>query len=180
MSDNQTFGDAVGEARSMLSLSSAAAAARLGMSEQMLEDIEVGIIPPNPVLIEAFEEAYQINFDLNRITEREHAPRKPLEYDAENGLLKVGSMTIEYRVGVHDNNHLLGQFSGALRRLRRLSPSTPVQLRSADLPMLAQLIDLSDPELDDRARFWFGQDLVEGQSFATLLRLSRPPESNAA
>lgn len=180
MSENQTFGDAVGEARSMLSLSRSAAAERLGMPESMLEDIEVGIIPPNPALIAAFEESYEINFDLTKITEREHAPRKPLEYDPVAGVLTVGSMKINHRAGVDDNNHLFGQFSGAVRRLRRLAPSTPVKVRSADLPMLAQLADLEDPELDERARFWFGQDLVNGQSFASLLRLSRPPEANAA
>lgn len=180
MSDNQTFGDAVGEARAMLSLSLRASAERLGMSETMLEDIERGIIPPNPRLIDAFEKAYEIKFNLDKVTEREHAPRQPLEYDAELGTLTIGSMSIQFRAGVDDNNELLGQFSGALRRLRRLSPSTPLTLRTADLPILAQLLDLEDPELDDKARFWFGQPVAESHSLATRLRLSRPPETNAA
>ena len=180
MSD-QTFGEAVGEARSMLSLSKEGAAARLGMSTAMLEDVESGLIPPNPVLVAKFEEAYEIRINLeNTRTERDHAPRRPLVYDAEQGRLTLGEMVVEFRVGVDDNDHLLGQFSGALRRLRRQSPGTPLTLRQADLPMLAQLIDLEDPELDQRARFWFGQDPREGQSFATLLKLSRPPEQNAA
>ncbi len=175
MSEAQSFGDVVGQLRSVLSLSRSAAAEKLQMSEAMLEDIETGLIPGNPLLKAAFEEAYGLDLDGVSSVPRENVPRRPLDYDEETGILQIGELSIEFRVGDDDNDHLLRHFSAALRQLRRLSPSTPLRLRAADLPVLARLIDLDDPELDSRARFWFGQDSREAQRFSTLLKVSRPP-----
>lgn len=177
----KNFGDAVAEARTILGMSLTGAAGKMGMTESLLKDIESGEIPMNDALQEVFEAAYEI--DLSGVTtaaRREHVERRPLVYDAEEGVLRVDNLGVRFRRGVDDNDVLLRGFSSAIRRLRRLAPDVPIRLRAHDLPVLAQLVDLDDPELDDRAQFWFGQDAVNAQSFTVLLRLSQPPKSAAA
>ncbi len=168
----------VAEARTVLGMSTMGAASKLGMTEALLEDIETGLIPMNPQLQQVFEECYGIDLSQSHSGEREHAVRKELSYDAKAGILRVDDLGVRFRIGVDDNDVLFRGFSSAVRRLRRLAPSVPIRLRTADMPMLALLADLDDPELDDRARFWFGQDPANVQSFSTLLRLSRPPGSS--
>lgn len=155
------------------------AASKLGMTKALLEDIEEGLVPMNPQLQQLFEERYGIDLSMSQDGPREHVERRPMTYDAEEGLLRIDTLGVRFRVGVDDNDVLFRGFSSAVRRLRRLAPSVPLRLRAADMPMLAQLADLDDPELDDRARFWFGQDVGNGQSFSVLLRLSVPPKSAA-
>lgn len=171
------FGDAVAEARTVLGMSRAGAAGTMGMTESLLEDIESGLVEMNDALRAVFEDTYGI--DLSTVVEghREHVERKPLTYDVDAGILHVDSLGVRFRPGVDNNDVLLRGFSSAIRRLRRTAPGVPIRLRAADLPMLARLIDLDDPELDDRAKFWFGQDAASAQSFSILLRLSLPPKS---
>lgn len=173
-----TFGDKVAETRTLLGMSKAGAAGILGMTESLLEDIESGLVPMNDQLKAVFEDAYQVDLSIIDDGPREHTERKLMTYDAESGILRIDDLGVRFRVGEDDNDVLFRGYSAAIRRLRRLSPSVPLRLRAADMPMLAKLADLEDPELDERARFWFGQDLHNGQSFAVLLRLSRPPSSS--
>ena len=175
-----TFGDMVAEARTVLGISKAGAAAQLSMPESLLDDIETGLIPGNPQLKALFEDLYGIDLSAASDTPREHVERRPLTYDSEAGILQVGNLGIRFRVGEDDNDVLFRGFSSAVRRLRRLSPDVPIRLRTADLPMLAKLADLDDPELDSRARFWFGQDPENQQRFGVLLRLSLPPRTGVA
>lgn len=172
----KNFGDAVAEARAMLGMSITGAAGKMGMTESLLTDIESGMVEMNGALQEVFESAYGI--DLSNVTSghRQHAERRPMVYDEQEGVLRIDNLGIRFRRGVDDNDVLLRGFSSAIRRLRRLAPDVPIRLRANDLPVLAQLIDLDDPELDDRAKFWLGQDAVNAQSFTVLLRLSQPPK----
>lgn len=174
-----TFGDMVAEARAVLGMSTIGAAGKLGMTESLLEDIERGLIPLNPQLQVVFEECYGIDLSFlgDETGEREHVARREMTYDAKEGILRIDDLGVRFRIGVDDNDVLFRGYSAAIRRLRRLSPSVPLRLRTTDMPMLAMLADLDDPELDDRARFWFGQDPANVQSFSVLLRLSRPPDS---
>ena len=176
----KNFGEAVAEARTVVGMSMTGAAGKLGMTEGLLADIEAGEIEMNDALKEVFEAAYGI--DLSGVTSepREHAERRPMVYDAEEGILRIDNLGIRFRPGIDDNDVLLRGFSSAIRRLRRLAPDVPIRLRANDLPVLAQLVDLNDPELDDRAQFWFGQDAITAQSFTVLLRLSRPPAARIA
>lgn len=180
MAANQTFGESVAEARALLGMSVTGAAGTLQMTESMLEDIEDGLVDMNPELQEIFERAYSIDLTSAVSGPPRYVEREPLSYDAEAGLLKIGSLGVRFRKGVDDNDVLLRGFSSAVRRLRRLSPSVPIKLRAADMPMLAQLMDLEDPDLDARARFWFGQPADNAQSFSTLMRLSLPPKNREA
>lgn len=162
----------------MLGMSVMGAAAQLGMTETLLEDIEAGLVEMNPQLQQMFESLYGIDLSTATSGPREHAKRRPLTYDAESGILRIDDLGVRFRVGEDDNNVLFRGFSSAIRRLRGLPPSVPIRLRAVDLPMLAQLADLDDPDLDARAQFWFGQDSETGQSFSVLLRLSQPPNTS--
>lgn len=177
---NKNFGEAVAEARTILGVSLTGAAGMVGMTESLLKDIEAGEIPMNDSLRETFEKAYDIDLSNVDAAPRAHLERRPMVYDDTAGVLRIDTLGIRFRHGVDDNDVLLRGFSSAVRRLRRLAPDQPIRLRANDLPVLAQLIDLDDPELDDRAQFWFGQNAATAQSFSILLRLSQPPKSKAA
>lgn len=180
MAGKQTFGEAVAAARTLLGITTSGAAGMLQMTEPLLADIESGVVEPNEVLRDIFEKAYDLDLSWVSFGPREHVERQQLSYDEDAGILTVDNLGVRFRVGVDDNDVLLRGFSSAVRRLRCLTPDVPINLRADDMPVLAQLIDLTDSELDARARFWFGQDREDGQSFAMLMRLSNPPKPKAA
>ncbi len=171
---------AVATARALLGYSLEGASARLGIPVAIIEDAESGDLQINDELKAVFEEAYGIELKTLVRKRTDYVPRTPLAYDAANGILRVGTLGIRFRLGLDDNDVLLRGFSSAVRRQRQLPPSVPLQLRKADLPVLSSLLDLDDPELDERAQFWFGQTDQTAQSFKRMLRLSRSPEQAAA
>lgn len=182
--DNQDepnpLGQAAATARTVLGYSVAGAADRLGIPATILEQAESGSLEINDELKAMLEDCYGV--ELNSLAEKRpnHVPRTPMAYDAAQGILRVGTLGVRFRVGVDDNDLLLRGFSSAVRRQRQFPPSVPLQLRKADMPVLASLLDLDDPELDQRAQFWFGQTPQTAQSFRTMLRLSRTPDQAAA
>jgi len=173
-----TLGHAAATARTLLGYSVSGAAGRLGIPELILREAESGAMEINPEMQAMFEECYGVELST-LVKERTHAPRTPMAYDAEQGILRVGTLGIRFRVGEDGNDDLLRGFSSAVRRQRKVPPSVPLQLRSADLPVLASLLDLADPELDERAQFWFGQTEQTAQSFALMLRFAVSPEAAA-
>lgn len=172
-----TLAHAAATARSLLGYSIEGAAETMGIPTSILEDVESGDIEIGAELKELFESTYGIKLESLMRPASEHRPRTPLAYDATQGILRVGTLGVRYRHGVDDNDVLLRGFSSAVRRQRQLPPSVPLQLRKVDMPVLATLLDLTDPELDERAQFWFGQTPQTAQSFGAILRLSRAPEA---
>lgn len=171
------LGVAAATARALIGYSVEGAAARLGIPSAIIEEAESGVIEINDELRALFEDCYGVKLETLLAKQvGEHAPRTPMAYDAAQGILRVGTLGVRFRLGRDDNDSLLRGFSSAVRRQRQLPPSVPLQLREADMPVLAALLDLEDPELDDRAQFWFGQTPQTAQSFRTMLRLSRSPE----
>ena len=168
---------AVATARSLLGYSTEGAAETMGIPVSILRDAENGDIEINAELRELFETTYGIKLENLVRPATEHRPRTPIAYDAAQGILRVGTLGVRFRLGIDDNDVLLRGFSSAVRRQRQLPPSVPLQLRKADMPVLATLLDLSDPELDERAQFWFGQTPQTAQSFGAILRMSRAPEA---
>lgn len=173
----ETLAHAVATARSLLGYSIEGAAETMGIPVSILQDAESGDIEINAELQELFESTYGIKLANLVRPSTEHRPRTPIAYDAAQGILRVGTLGVRYRIGIDDNDVLLRGFSSAVRRQRQLPPSVPLQLRKADIPVLATLLDLTDPELDERAQFWFGQTPQTAQSFGAILRLSRAPEA---
>ena len=174
------LGQAAATARAVLGYSIEGAADRLGIPATILEEAESGSIEINDELKAMLEDCYGVELSSLVKKRPEYAPRTPMAYDAAQGILRVGMLGVRFRVGLDDNDALLRGFSSAVRRQRQLPPSVPLQLRKADMPVLASLLDLDDPELDERAQFWFGQTPQTAQSFRTMLRLSRSPDQAAA
>lgn len=175
--DDNSLAHAVATARALLGYSVEGAAEMLGIPVSIVKDAENGDIEINAELQALFESKYGIELSALVRPATEHNPRTPIAYDAAQGILRVGTLGVRFRLGLDDNDVLLRGFSSAVRRQRQLPPSVPLQLRKVDMPVLATLLDLSDPELDERAQFWFGQTPQTAQSFGTILRLSRAPEA---
>ncbi|NNC79967.1 MAG: helix-turn-helix transcriptional regulator [Acidimicrobiales bacterium] len=164
-------------ARTLLGYSLKGAAEGLEIEESILSNIEHGTMPLNGEMREAMESFYDVDLDRFISNKAEYVPRVVPEYDEDRGLVVLGSMGVRFRVGVDENDALLRGYSAAVRRLRGLAPSVPLQIRHADVPILAGLLDLSDPELEDRARFWFGQSEEAAHGLVAHLRLMRGAEA---
>lgn len=164
---------AAATARSLLGYSVEGAAAALDIPVSILRDAEEGHIDINDELRSRMERGYGI--DLSSLVKKspDFKPRTPIAYDAAQGILRVGTLGVRFRIGLDSNDVLLRGFSSAIRRQRQLPPSVPLQLRKADLTVLASLLDLEDPELDERAQFWFGQTPLTAQGFRRMLTLAR-------
>lgn len=170
---NRALAEAAATARTMLGYSIEGAAESMGVAVSILRDAESGSAPINTQLRLLMEQCYGTDLDVYLPRHPGFRPRTPLEYDEDNGVLRVGTLGIRFRKGVDTNDDLLRGFSAAIRRQRRLPPSVPLRLRSADIPVLAELLDLTDPELDERAHFWFGQTPETQQGFKQLLGIAK-------
>lgn len=173
----QLLAQAAVAARTLLGYSLQGAAEGIEVEESILANIEQGDMPLNGAMRTAMEDFYGVDLDKFITNKAGYVPRVLPEYDEERGLLILGSMGVRFRVGVDENDALLRGYSAAVRRLRGLAPSVPLQIRHADVPMLAHLLDLSDPELEDRARFWFGQTPEAARGLVAHLRLMRGAEA---
>ncbi len=177
--DPKVVADAAATARSLVGYSVDGAAAALGLPAAILEDVESGKTPLNAALRTRLEQCYGVNLDDVMRKRPDFTPRTPMAYDATRGVLRVGTLGVRFRIGLDSNDDLLRGLSTAIRRQRRLPPNVPLQLRAADIPVLAHLLDIEDPELDTRAQFWFGQTAQTAQGFASMLRIARAAGESA-
>ena len=138
-------GVALEKARRQVGFSAADAAARLGISPGSLGDFESGLRTPDAELISTMSELYGV--EPGRFASRPWVPRIPPRYDAEAGVLWLGWNAIHIRE--KDNEQIIRSVAAALRSMRSLADSSPVLLRSAELPLLSSLFDLNDLELED-------------------------------
>jgi len=164
---------AAATARSLLGYSIEGAAEALEIPVSIVRDAEDGAIPINDELRVRMEECYGIDLESLLRKSPEYKPRTPIGYDAAQGVLRIGTLGVRFRMGLDSNDVLLRGFSSAIRRQRQLPPSVPLQLRKVDIPVLASLLDLEDPELDERAQFWFGQTSQTAQGFRKMLKLAK-------
>ena len=169
---------AIATARTLVGYSLEGAARSLGVSESLLRDLESGAVDVNLEMQELIEDTYGIRLSKLISQAPTNTPRVPLSYDAALGVLRVGSLGVRFRLGLDDNDMLLRGLSSAVRRQRQVPPSVPLQLRKADLSLLSTLLDLDDEQLDERARFWFGQTPLTSQSFRAMLRLAKPVDED--
>lgn len=164
---------AAATARSLLGYSIEGAAEALDIPASILRDVEEGLTEINDDLRNAMEACYGIELASLVRKSPDFKPRTPIGYDAAQGVLRIGTLGVRFRIGLDSNDVLLRGFSSAIRRQRQLPPSVPLQLRKVDLPVLASLLDLDDPELDERAQFWFGQTPQTAQGFRKMIILAR-------
>lgn len=173
LSETIDLAHAAATARSLLGYSIEGAAEALDIPVSIVRDAEDGTVEINDELRQRMESCYGIELASLVRKSPDFKPRTPLGYDAAQGVLRVGTLGVRFRIGLDSNDVLLRGFSSAVRRQRQLPPSVPLQLRKVDLPVLASLLDLEDPELDERAQFWFGQTPQTTQSFRRMLKLAR-------
>ncbi len=176
----KALAEAASTARTLIGYSIEGAAQAMGVSESILRDAEAGLEPMSPMLKLQIEQCYEVKLEQFLKQRPGYRPRVPLQYDEEAGVLRVGALGVRFRKGIDSNDALLRGFSSAVRRQRKMPPSVPLRLRSADIPVLAELMDLSDPDLDSRAQFWFGQTPETAQGFKSLLRVARSNMRNTA
>lgn len=170
---NRALGAAITSARSVLGYSIEGAATSIGISPTILSAAENAEIAINSALRLQIETSFEMDLDQFIVDPVELSTREPLEYDEKNGILRVGKLGVAFRLGVDSNDVLLRGFSSAIRSERGVAVNEPLRLRVADLPVLAHLVDLNDPELDERAQFWFGQTPETKQGFRFLLKVAR-------
>ena len=168
---------AAATARTVVGYSLEGAASALGVSTALLSDVEGTTAPLSDAMRRNMEATYGITLDRLIAQMPGHSMRTSLSYDAEAGILRIGELGVRFRAGVQSNDELLRGFSAAVRRQRQIPPSVPLHLRSTDMHVLAELLDLDDSQLDERAQFWLGQTPETRQSFSTSLRLSRSVDS---
>lgn len=169
----KALAEAAATARTLIGYSIEGAARAIGITPSILSDAEAGDVPINEALRQQIEDCYEVKLEQFMKERPGFRPRIPLEYDQQQGVLRVGTLGVRFRKGVDGNDALLRGFSSAIRRQRKMPPSVPLRLRSADIPVLAELVDLSDADLDARAQFWFGQTPETAQGFKSLLRVAR-------
>lgn len=92
-------------------------------------------------------------------------------YDDRHQVLWIGSMPIPFRVGENPNSELLDLLSMAIRQLRSLEEHEPCPLRRSEHQLLAELLDLDDPELRLDLRRFLG--LTRRQAGDTVMQLRR-------
>ncbi|MGI9608163.1 MAG: hypothetical protein ACR2P0_18675 [Acidimicrobiales bacterium] len=170
---NDALAEAASTARTIIGYSIEGAATAMGVPAAIIADVESGRVVITDDLRGRIEACYQVDLDTFIRPQRAQQPRLPLAYDEEKGILRVGTLGVRWRKEVDTNDALLRGFSSAIRRQRRLAPSVPLRLRQADIPMLANLLDLTDVHLDERAQFWFGQTPETAQSFRAILKVAK-------
>lgn len=138
-------GLALEKARRQVGFSTFDAAQHLGISLQALGDFESGLRTPNDELIAAMSNLYGV--EPGRFASRPWVPRVPARYDAKAGVLWMGWTAIH--VGGKNNEQIVCAIAATLRSLRSLTDTSPVHLRPSELPLLARLFDLADPNLEN-------------------------------
>jgi len=77
-------------------------------------------------------------------------PRDPVSFDASSREIRVGDQRVVLDEIVADNDAVLGAYVGLLRKARHVEAGAPLRLRSDDISVLAEVLDLDDSELVDR------------------------------
>jgi hypothetical protein len=173
--DNESseLAHAASTARSLIGYSVEGAAEAMNVAASIIQDAEDGTVEINGELRVRMETCYGVALESLLRKSPEYDQRAPIGYDAAQGVLRIGTLGVRFRMGLDSNDVLLRGFSSGMRRQRQLPPSVPLELRKVDIPVLASLLDLDDPELDERAQFWFGQTPQTAQGFRRLLTLAR-------
>jgi transcriptional regulator with XRE-family HTH domain len=151
-------------ARELAGLDPAEGARRLGLRTRLLKAYEAGEPPvPAAVLSDAVA-AYGS-------PEVVIPPRVSLHPSGDPRTIVVGTERIE-RSPTLDNGALLRRYVAAVRRQRGLGPTDPVDLRVADVAVLAGLVDLTDADLERELLRASGSSAAAVQRVARSLVLS--------
>lgn len=91
-------------------------------------------------------------------------------FDPEHNVLWIGGTPLPFRPGIDRNGELLEIVGSLIRGLRGLRANDPCRLRRSELPVLAGVLDLDDPDLRRLMRTHLGLSRREAGDTLTMLR----------
>lgn len=143
--DQFPVSSALRKARLLRRLSQAEAADLVGLNASELRLIEVGCVSPDSETVVALVEAYGL--DAARLGTDEWVPRSDPRLDVVAHILWLEWMPISYGDGTLSNAEVLSRVSEGIRFLRSLDPLAPLHMRTHEMDLLLQVLDLEDPGL---------------------------------
>ncbi len=140
-------------------------AVRMRVQLRTVRDWERGDRVPTDDQMEAIAQACGL-----QITEL--LPRRGvLTYDADTGVMCLGTGATQLSTSRRDNDDVLHAFLGLVRQERHVGSNQEVAVRGDDLEALAEALDLDDEELEQRLMHILGLDRRQAaQVRARLLR----------
>src|SRR5215207_7793395 len=138
-------GALIARARCAAGVSERDVALRLRVRLRTLRDWEQGEVVPTDEQIEAIADACGV-----RVTEL--LPRRDeVSYDPATGTMRLGRQAVVLPVAVrNDNDDILSAYLALVRQQRGLRPGQEVVVRTDDLEVLADALDLDDEDLEER------------------------------
>lgn len=91
-------------------------------------------------------------------------------FDPVHNVLWIGATPLPFRPGIDRNGELLEVVGSLIRSLRGLRANDPCRLRRSELPVLAGVLDLDDPDLRRLMRTHLGLSRREVGDTLNLLR----------
>lgn len=150
MIDQSQTAQALGRLRTLSGYSQRAAARQLGVRGTVLRSWEEGSVLPTATQMDALLSLY--GRDVKELLK----PRQPLVSADQPGVLRIGSRsvdTVSIRVDASNaseaNRRIVAQYLAAVRSERGSAPGDLVELRAVDMRQLADVLDLSDQNLEE-------------------------------
>lgn len=135
--------DALAKARWRLGYDQETAARLLHLPLRDLVNYETGMRRPPASVIEEMADLY--GFEAERLVDGEFTATFPPKLDEEANVLWLGWTPIDLKD--RSNEHILRSVALVIRSMRGLSEEGALHLRFTDKPMLARLLNLTDPGL---------------------------------
>lgn len=152
-----TIGPLLELARRRAGYSESAACLALNITEYELGRYESGMRTPSQALLEEFAVLYDADFSGEEAPGERH--------------LRLGWADIDL-ADCTDNTSRLRRISASLRSIRRVDVDVPLVVRTDELPLFAEALDIEDPELVGQLSEWLALSETQASELAERLRSS--------
>lgn len=143
-------------ARKRAGFSESGACWALKITEWELARYESGVRTPGPSLLEEMSELYEVDFD-NAKTE------------VTDTHMQIGWAEVDLS-GCTDNESRLRRITSTLRAIRRLDLSTKIVVRTEEEAVLAEALDVDEPDLEGQLAAWLSIAPEEAADLAERMR----------
>lgn len=143
-------------ARKRAGFSESAACWALKITEWELARYESGVRTPGPSLLEEMSELYEADFD-NEKTE------------VTDTHMQIGWAEVDLS-GCTNNESRLQRITSTLRAIRRMDLSTRIVVRTEEEAVLAEALDLEEPDLEGQLAEWLAITPEEAAGLAERMR----------
>lgn len=150
------IGPLLERARRRAGYSESAACLALNITEYELGRYESGMRTPSRALLEEFAILYEADFG------GEHA--------VGEGHLRLGWADIDL-ADCTDNASRLRRISASLRSIRRVDVDVPLVVRTDELALFAEALDVEDPQLVELLAEWLTLSETQASELAARLRI---------